>query len=660
MTGTVTVYFNTGFNGIDIPSTPSVLAAATKKTYADLFFFREDIDKPVIRILDSYENLVAVDYCAITNTMTNKTCYYYASPRAVSKGVTALGLDLDALLTMGGAENLTYISGWQERGHIKKTDDVLFGNIAAEDWVPTQPLENKNMTKVEANGNYAAADLKLIVTNVDLSDLGQYPDIQEVMQGKVNTSGPDTEMYWPKLKSPTSATAFSVWDFDLSMPNWKSFKLPQTMVYTQVNPTDGTNVTTVQNGIENLFSAGQLQLQSSYILPKEYIQSYTYDSAHGSFSAISGIHGTLALSSSPFEYTVPSYTVKNKKVFSTFRQYGLVAMASGDICMKNAEDLYQSGLLNPSIDLWADVCATGKPYARFSYIKGAPIHYIDCVRGTQWANNQLVLEGASGSYWNAMNTAFSNQRLQREMSQNMFNQSVAAQGFEARLAQIQLGQEEAGVKMIAGSLGKHTGADSDVMSGISSVKTFGVGTNVGAGAITGRALQMGVDTLRSAVKAEYATRGLDIERWQLQNEINALSARTAMQNQDIQNEINQNSIGLIKNNNIVAPTVMFTPEQNLGLYGYNYFMAFEVRKTDEDLKSEDMYYQRYGYNGLHRPLTAQCFKERQYYNYVQAFDVNLKGATDFGLRVRTKAIAQLNKGVRVWRVLPDASYYDTN
>ena len=90
-------------------------------------------------------------------------------------------------------------------------------------------------------------------------------------------------------------------------------------------------------------------------------------------------------------------------------------------------------------------------------------------------------------------------------------------------------------------------------------------------------------------------------------------------------------------------------------------LAYEIRKSDDDLKSEDMYYQRYGYNGLHRPLTAQCFNERQYYNYVQAFDVNIKNSTaQFGLRVRTKAISQLNKGVRVWKVLPDASYYETN
>jgi hypothetical protein len=126
----------------------------------------------------------------------------------------------------------------------------------------------------------------------------------------------------------------------------------------------------------------------------------------------------------------------------------------------------------------------------------------------------------------------------------------------------------------------------------------------------------------------------------------------------IQQSINENQVGLIKNNNIVAPTLMFTPEQNLGLYGYNKFAIYEIRKSDEDLKSEDQFYQRFGYCGLHRPLTASCFDTRQYYTYVQAFNINIKSS--FGMRIRQKAIAQLNSGVRVWKVLPDASYYELN
>lgn len=639
MTGTVTVYFNTGFNGIDIPSSPSVLAAASQQVYSDVYYMREDIDKPTIRIKDSYENLCAVDYCAITTNGTTK--YFFASPSALTKGVTMLALDLDALLTMGGAENITYISGWQERGHIKKTDDTLFGNIASEEWIPTQPLENVNVSEVKASGTQAAADLKLIVSNIDIKSIGQMPGVQEVVEGKVNTTDPNAVMYWPKLKTPQSATAFTIWDFDNTSAGYAgdSFSLPQTKVYSQVDPVTGNSVTDVIAGIEQLFSAGQLQLQGSYVLPKEYIDSWTYTSGSGEFSVITGVHESKNLSSMPFEYTVSGYTVKNKKCFATYRQFGVAAVGSGDMCIKDVEHLYRSGLTYPVLDIWADPCSTGKPYARFSYIKGAPYHYIDCVKGLQWATAQLVLEGASGSFWNSIDNAFANQQLQRQQSMNTFNAGVAAQGYDLQMQQANMGLKYAGIN-----------------AGLGVMQAAGGGIGKGASGAT----SAGFSAARSMSALSQSVEQNTFQLQSLWNEMNANSSRAEMENNNLQNRINQNNIGLIRSNNIVAPTVMFTPEQNLGLYGHNYFVAFEIRKTDEDLKSEDMYYQRYGYNGLHRPLTQQCFKERQYYNYVQAFDINLKGATEFGLRVRTKAISQLNKGVRVWRVLPDASYYDTN
>ena len=123
---------------------------------------------------------------------------------------------------------------------------------------------------------------------------------------------------------------------------------------------------------------------------------------------------------------------------------------------------------------------------------------------------------------------------------------------------------------------------------------------------------------------------------------------------------NENQVGLLKANGIIAPTSIFTPEPNLAMYGYNKFVLYETRKSNVDLRSEDMYYQRYGYNGIHRPLTKACFNCRQYYTYVQAFDVNIKTTLSIGMRIKSKAIEQLNNGVRVWKVLPDAQYYETN
>lgn len=619
MISSVTVYFNTGFNGIDIPASPSVLATARSKTYPEAIFIREDIDKPTIKLKDSYENLRNVDYCTINTSIG--TSYFFASPASLAKGVTLLSLELDALLTMGGAPNLTYLSGWQERGHIAKVDDELFANIAAEEWTPSQPLEAHGITTIKGQGSFVNDDLDIVISNIDLSHLGTGTLTQDVIAGIV--SGTTTSvMYFPSIKSPISRSVFVIWDFSENQAH--RFAIPNTCAY------DASN-NMVKDGLDKLYSCGQLQLQGSYQIPKEYLgNDPTSGAVNGFLQNLVGYYGTQSLSAIPYEYTIPNYTIKNKKCFTTFRNMHLVAIASGDENIRPIYELYKSGDTNPTIRLWADPSSTGKPYARFDYITDSNLQYSDCVRGLQWANSQLVMEGASGSLWNSINNAFSNQQIQQQMAFNGFQSAIAS------------GQNEISKQNIINQFG--TGQIQNTLAGI-----MGIAKGNPTGALAGY--------LGTELSKANALNSLENIRLSEQLQKN----QSDFANTQLQNQINQNAIGLIKSNSIVAPTVSFTPEQNLGLYGYNYFASYEVRKSDKDLISEDMYYQRYGYNGLHRPLTGQCFNERQYYCFVQAFDVNLKNSnTEYGLRIRQKAISQLNQGVRVWKVLPDAQYYETN
>ena len=638
MTGTVTLYFNTGFNGVDIPASSAVLANATQKTYPQTYYVREDVDKPVIRVNDTYENVCDVDYCKIVTA--NKTCYYFVSAvEVLSKGVMALYLDLDALLTMGGAANLNYTSGWQERGHIAKTDDVLFGNVAAEDWRPSQPLHNKNQTTLKMTSQ-VQNDVNVAISNIDLSALGRdqsSADAQTVIEG-IDGNG-DVQMYFPSIKAPTMPTGFNMWDYLNGA--YMGFEIPQTTAYDVGN-------TTVKQGLDKLYSCGQLQLQASYKLPKEYIESMTSDHLNpGRIASIRGGHAELALTGNiPFEYTEGGYTPKNKKVYATYRTINLAAIGTGDLISRNPEDLYDTSnpATAPTVRLWADPTSTGKPYARWSYIKGSTIPFSDCVKGLQWANSQLVMEGASGSMWNSISTAYANQSAERAMSQNQFNLSGTLGQGAIQAKKMAIEAEQSNVNAGLGAIGK--------IAGLFGAKDTTEFISKGVGAASGIA-QTGVNQMYAAQQLEQNLESLNINMAQAKG--NARFADSALQQQ-----INENGVNLLKSNSVVAPTVSFTPEQNLGLYGYNYFVAWETMKTLDDLKSEDKYYQRFGYNGIHRPLTSQCFNERDYYCFVQAFDINLKGSGSWGLRVRMKAINQLNSGVRVWKVLPDPSYYELN
>lgn len=660
MTGTVTLYSQTHFNGIDIPANPAVLATAPVVSILnDVYFERVDVDLDHIDLKIMYPSVRDVDYIKIHNNQDNLDFYYRAIPTALAKGTTRMMLQLDALLTLGGAENLDYLSGWQERGHIAKADDTLFSNIVAENWLPSQPLVHANMAKINTSVSSGASDMNMVLTSVDLGSIGTTDWDMDVIEGIPNGAA-DPEMYFPAISAPKTwddeAPGQNRYDYgvyDFIDGAYKTFSIPGTAVYRY------TDAQTYK-GLRKLYSAGQLQLQASYILPKEYVSKESgedYGVDNGRFFKVNGIHQEHLLTNMPFEYTISGYTPKNKKVFATYRSFVITNLASGDTCVKTPEELWNGSATNPSIWIWSDPCSTGKPYCRFKWIKDNPIQYADCVRGLQWCSSQVVMEGASGSMWNSLNTAFSNQQIQRDHAAyiqqwntkmtNLKNEGtyLSQQGITKGVGYILQAADMA--KDIPKVMG-NTIAEYEGWGGVDGMG--GLGDNVD---IVGKALKKTLSAMDDYNR-------YDLKLKNLNNEAQQHNAEKNFERQNYLQALNQNGADLAKNNRVVAPSVMFTPEQNLGLYGYNYFVVYEVRKSKEDLISEDQYYQRYGYNGLHRPLVKQCFKERTHYNFVQAFDINLKGLYNMGSRVEAAAIAQLNGGVRVWRELPNVAAYDTN
>lgn len=684
MTGTVTVYFNTGFNGFDIPSEPAVLETAQKKTYPDVYYIREDLDKPSIQIKDTYENLANVDYVSIRTA--TRTSYYFAAPSAISQGVTALALNLDALLTMGGAKNLNYSSGWQERGHIKKTEDTLFGNIASESWLPSQPLETRHLTMIESNkseieGQGGFGNRDIVMTNVDLKSLEDDALLKavETIKGAGTEIQDDFQMPGIPIPSALDSTLFGIWDEEpvpgdpTVPPETHNFSITGTAAY------DLNNIR-VQAALGVLFSAGQLQLQASYRIPEMYVDDalttmevdpsrydpvqpghgYDPNQDTGLFKRVVGWHQIWNANQIPYVYSIPGYTPKNKKVYATYRDYIIVNLGSGDMSSKKPYEIYNfdNPVNAPAIRIWADPVSTGKPYARFDYIKDNPLQWADTVKGLQWASVQICLEGASGSMWNSISNAFTSQTLERSYRENDIMQSYS--GELSRLS-----ENAMNAQFIYDQANDYTKRGLAFGGIFTNSLGAGFGTVYGGDEAAGYLSKGASNAIKSGMEYFWTGRAMDqrekmlgLQQEQLISQRNQAADASDFARKNISQQINENILDLYKNNNVVAPTILFTPEQNLGLYGYNKFAVYEITKSDEDLKSEDMYYQRFGYSGLHRPLTAQCFKERQYYNYVQAFNVNIKST--FGMRIREKAIAQLNAGVRVWNVLPDASYYELN
>ncbi len=621
MLKSVTLYFNTGFGGEDYPATAAVLETATAQTLTDVYFLREDIDAPVIKINAPYSSIKNVDYVKLSDNSDNSNYYYFCVPKSLAKSTTALFLEIDALMSLGGAANLNYISGWQTRGHVSAAEDELFKNTAPEDWTPSEPLIRANyegITRPSTENEQA-----VIVSNINLTGFTADELTQEVIEGIVSGQT-EPVMYFPKVEAAKRETAFLIYDF--ATQAHKSFRLPQTTAY------DFSNAD-IKKALTHLFSTGQLELQNSYKINAGWLGTNSGITTGGEFTQIEGAHAEQTTNIG-FTFTINNYTIKNNKVFALYREFVLANQGSGGLNMKTPAQVYNGTDTALKVLEWADPSATGKPMARFSYIKGTPYQYAETVEGTQWGSSQIIMEGASGSAWNALTRGYEMARLSQAQQEAEINR-----GFESERLLLQAAQSQ---------YGYDTGRTQRAISAASSMLSAGLSGNItgvlGAGANAVLSQSIAAGNRQYELQAEQINRAEAAARFELSQMARA-------------RERNQSGADYLRAQT-AAPTVLFTPSINLALYGYDFFSVYEIRPTEEDIKSMDRYFQRYGYRGLHEPLTSSAFTKRQYYNYVEAHGVNIKSTAP--KRLRERAIEQLNSGGRFWRVLPDAQYYETN
>lgn len=628
-TKSVRVYYNTGFNGLDIPGSPAVLNTLPYRDYSDVYFLREDIDLPAIKLNVPYNDVKDVDYVRIEGGDRYFT-YYFATPRAEAKNTTVLYLSLDALLTMGGAEHINFLSGWITRGHIAKHADTLFANVAPEDFAPSRPLEVAAWSELTPTASHP--DLQIVVTNVDLSAIPTDALTVEALKGIVSGET-DPSVYVPALKTNTSAVTWVMHKHPgEGDQEYVNFFIPNTLAY------DANNAA-VKNAIGKLFSLGQLQLMASYTIPAEWVET-KIENSFGAYTLIRGI--SERKTGGLYQYA----NVKNKKCFAMFRTATIVSLASGD---KTSLPIYNTGKPSDTgapIDIWSDPATTGKPYARFHSAYGNPsMHpYINAIAGTQWANAQLVLEGAPGSAWSSLSASFARANQANSYEYNILQNNIAARDLTAR-------GELLNAQIIGGRI---TGAVGAVGAGFDLLTSKKPGDIVSAGG----------NLINSVVGIAMTEQQNQYNLGQLARTRETNEAQAELLNRQNRSFINENRINELRSTSVVAPSVSFPPEINLGLYGYNRFAYYETRMNNTDLQELDAYFQRYGYNGVHIPLTHAAITSRQYYNFVQASGINIartaERATAYGMRVREKAISQLNAGVRIWHVAPDPSLFDDN
>lgn len=631
-TYSVNVYFNTGFNSINIPASKDVVRKAQVKHFNNSYYFREDLDKAYIDLKTTYSDVRDVDYVEMINNDTSESLFFFAVPSSLSKNTIRIFLEIDALTTMGGAVNLNYTDGWQTRGHIKKEEDVIFNNIYPEPFQPKKDLITSDL--IDIHGTGTADDLSIVYTNTNLTLMATAEegteDTVEVYTGTKRTTAGEKEevMYFPKVQSPKVATKFSIYDF--KSKSYKSYNITGSAAYSMDSWVS-------QEAIEKMHSMGITDLTASYFVPGEFsatnpiINEDKGTSTAAVYGELKGINSTQTISLLPYQYLD---NIKNKKVFSLYNNYILSNVASGSSISKNASELYNNDI-SPSVNIWSDMSPGGSPFARFSHIKTSDNQYDAVCTGAPWNNNQINLVGGSGSIWNSLSASFSQANIDRSSMATELDRSFAERTTNDDVlaynrAMSAIGAGEGGLVSM-----NPMGIINDIMG-----STFTIGSTLDA--------QLGLSNDKG-IFGDFETKRAqrDIQQAKYNQQLDALRQQT-----------NENALGEIRANKLVAPTALFSPKQSLSIYGYNYFVIQQLHLDPSDAERLDKFFQRFGYSGLERPLTSECFNCREYYTYVQAYNVNIKST--YGMRIRNKAIEQLNQGVRVWKVLPDSKYYDLN
>lgn len=105
---------------------------------------------------------------------------------------------------------------------------------------------------------------------------------------------------------------------------------------------------------------------------------------------------------------------------------------------------------------------------------------------------------------------------------------------------------------------------------------------------------------------------------------------------------------------VVAPQINFPRSEGIRDYIGNGVMVYRLRYHDVDLQRLDKKLTMYGYRATDC-MEQSFFTNRQYFNFVKCSSITFGG--NYPMYIRDAAGAQLSRGVRIWHVKPNPTYY---
>ena len=597
----IRLYYETGFNAVNIPDSPALLETM------------KHADFPALDILQgehlSYVNVKATraqvknaDYMRLTDG--TDTFYYIVEDFTMtSTDVSMLSIVMDYFTTHGGVTGIKFLDGVVERHHVAVEDDK-YGAYTEDDpmLVPSKELEFDEVSLFTDMVTEGTTKSHIIIeTTLDMKEIATNANAINY-----NTSGGDSVTV-PLVNATTKVSAVNVY-VDANDPSvlTKEFITPKTVYCDAGN----------ENVISAIGRARSLGVEdgilNSYIVPDAAVVDYANGvDADGNVATITGAH-KFENTDLDFEYA----TVNNKRVlYGSLNSFMLVSPANGNSVTFKPEDIAYNSFgditTSPRVCMNTDPRPDGRPYFRFEYYKGNNYDFfLNALKGMEWANAPLVYQRRSGEWQAKLQHDATTGMLERE--QNMAN---TANKIQATLGLIGAGKQ---VTNFAGMEKQQAFEQS-------------MNTNYNIGSM---GFNIGMDFVTSGMQASLAKR------------------QTEMHFKDA---FLQEAVGYVSGK-VVAPDLRFAMSETLRDFRGNGCIVYRYRPQTSDIEKLDKVLTMYGYQDTNVLAGHEEYMtNRRKFNYLKASGVSVAGNKPKWLR--DGVAMQLSVGTRIWHVKPDASAY---
>lgn len=702
------LFFNTGFNAVNIPDSELTLrqAASSIKSYPAL-----DILQPTglttVRLKALYEQVIGADYLLLRSQENPDLFCFYAiasAPIMTSVDVASLYIVEDPILTAGGIDNLTFLDGVTSRHHVASDADVFGAYIEDDPYLTlTEAPDYYSMELFdkgpEVEWSQGGDPVVMVVTstvdleNADTLHMTTIPTANPIAGTGSGFTFQGGDSYSYRIPVNADSTNFADVKPDFST-------MEAAGVEGQVNEIVGHDAypegatgyaSNVESGIkafgqidlinlhDKISNVIALGLDSAIIdaamIPKSFCKfnerlSEPYSdgwysrgvSDIGCIQAVGAFY--LPEDDGDFAYEYDEEVHNKRVLYGKYNGYSLVAKATGSSTEILPEEfLYHAGQESMTLQYGKapvpmclpDIRINGRPYFNFAHIKSSGNSFMNgAISGSQWRRATITSKYKSGA-------ALEEANFRRTQNEKDFWASDTGlylqQGGEAAInGMLQYAKDQADLLVPIADTGYRTVSSLISLNPAGAVATGISGAKeIGAQANRNKARQEATATFNNAIWDEH--------RSAMSGATSAYDAAMAgdplaLPQYERERERNVEIQSFLQNVSIFDPGFKINTDASLRDINGNGVYFLRKTPTAKDRARHDKILTQFGYK-ITEPITAAMLKNRRKFNYVQAggVSVNFVNSTYYGKYLKERVAEVFNTGVRIWHVKPDVAYY---